>query len=59
MKTLINLLSNGRYRSLFICSRLLSNKQYDKIEGIRDNFNEYEVRLHFNEWLKSLWLVKI
>jgi hypothetical protein len=59
MQTLISLLSKGRYQSLFVYSRWLSNKRHKKIEGVRENFNEYEVRLHFDRWLKSLWLVKI
>ncbi|UJR20523.1 hypothetical protein I4U23_023651 [Adineta vaga] len=46
-----------RYRSLLTFSRLLSRTEHGKIEkGIRDKFNEYEVRLYFNEWLKALWL---
>jgi hypothetical protein len=28
------------------------------MEGLRENFSEYEVRLYFDEWLKSLWLVE-
>ena len=59
MKSLVNFLSKGRFRSLSIFSRLISTKQTEKIEGIRDNFSDYEVRLYFDEWLKSLWLVKI
>ena len=59
MQTLISLLSKGRYQYLFVYSRLLSNKRHEKIEGIRENFNEYEVRLRFDKWLKSLWLVEI
>jgi hypothetical protein len=55
MKIPVNVLSTARNRSLFIFSRLFSNKQHAKIEGIRENFSEYEVRLYFDEWLKSLW----
>jgi hypothetical protein len=55
MKIPVNFLSKARNRSLFIFSRLFSSKQHTKIEGIRENFSEYEVRLYFDEWLKSLW----
>jgi hypothetical protein len=44
---------------MFIFSRLLSSKHDEKIQGIRENFSEYEVRLYFDRWLKSLWLVEI
>ncbi|CAF3997948.1 unnamed protein product [Adineta steineri] len=56
MKISVNLLSKTRHCSLINFSRLFSSKQYEKIQGIRDNFSEYEVRLHFDKWLKSLWL---
>jgi hypothetical protein len=59
MKILTSFLFKQQYRSLIIFSRLFSSKNYEKIEGIRENFSEYEVRLYFDEWLKSLWLVKI
>jgi hypothetical protein len=59
MKTSVGFLFKEQCRSSFIFSRLFSNKNYEKIEGIRENFSEYEVRLYFDEWLKSLWLVKI
>jgi hypothetical protein len=59
MKASVSHLFKVQYRSGFIFSRLLTSKPYDKIQGIRENFSEYEVRLYFNQWLKSLWLVKI
>ena len=52
----MNYLFKMQYR---IFSRLLTSKSYVKIKGIREKFSEYEVRLYFNKWLKSLWLVKI
>jgi hypothetical protein len=57
MKSSISFLSKGPYRSLLIASRLFSSTPNEKIEGIRDTFSEYEVRLYFDKWLKSLWFV--
>ena len=60
MVTSVSYLLKAQYRPVFIFARLLSNvKSYEKIQGIRENFSEYEVRLYFDQWLKSLWLVEI
>ncbi|CAF3490524.1 unnamed protein product [Rotaria sp. Silwood1] len=56
MKISTYILSKGYSPLFFNFSRLLSCKQYEKIQGIRENFSEYEVRLYFDKWLKSLWL---
>ena len=54
MKMIVRFLGKDQCRSLKIFSRLYSSQ---KIEGIRGKFSEYEVRLKFDQWLKSLWLV--
>ena len=52
MKTL---LLGGRYRSLFVFHRYISNKSNKKYEGIKEKFDENDARLYFDQWLKSLW----
>jgi hypothetical protein len=58
MNTSVSFLFKKSCGSLFIFSRVFSSRKYEKIKGIRENFSEYEVRLYFDKWLKSLWLVK-
>jgi hypothetical protein len=55
MKRLFDLLLVGRYRSLFVSHRFISNKSTKKFEGIRERLVENEARLYFDKWLKSLW----
>lgn len=55
MQTSVRTLTKIPGRSFLIAARLFSSKLPERIQGIRENFSEYEVRLHFNEWLKSLW----
>lgn len=57
MTILIRNLFKNQYRSFIISTRLLSNNYHERIQGIHDNFSEYEARLYFDQWLKSLWLV--
>ena len=51
MKRTVHLLSKVRHRSL---SRLFASPNNENMQGIREKYDEYEVRLYFDEWLKSL-----
>jgi hypothetical protein len=58
MKRTVGFLFREQCQTLLIFARLFSSKPNEKMEGLRENFSEYEVRLYFDEWLKSLWLVE-
>lgn len=55
MKRTIDQFLFGRYRSLFISYRFVSNESNKKYEGIKAKFDEDQARLYFDKWIKSLW----
>jgi len=55
MRRRINLFLFGRYDSLFVSYRFVSNKSNKNYEGIREKFDEDQARLYFDKWIKSLW----